>query len=220
MNLVHGESLIKMRIYQFFMSEYWVEENIRPLSHRDSDRLLIEDLEPIVNALKQKGIISWHFLREGEGWKGSQNVKHIRLRFKADNLQHLKKIRRFLKRKLDILQQNGVIVDHYVGKHGKPVRRYRDYYQGESRDFDEQVTNPKGWNLVEGCMEIGSEMALLLIKGRMNRIQLGPKYNFYKISHLFPNQCRHYPFIPLQFPLYRQNWSPNWVIYDVANPSP
>ena len=65
------------------MSEYWVEENIRPRSHQDSDRLLIDDLEPIINVLKQKGIISWHFLREDSNWRGSQNIRHIRLRFRA-----------------------------------------------------------------------------------------------------------------------------------------
>jgi len=95
------------------------------------------------------------------------------------------------------------------------VRRYKDYYQGESRDFDEQMQNPKGWSLVERYFETGSEMALLLIKGRMNRLQLGPQYNFYKISHCFPNQCRHYPFIP-RIP----NWRHNWIAYDIANPTP
>lgn len=199
------------------MPEYWVEENINPLSHQASDRLLIDDLEPIVNTLKQKGAISWHFLREDQNWKGTQNVQHIRLRFKASNLKHLKKIRRLLKRKLDILQQNRVIVDHYVGKHGKPVWRYRDYYQGESGGFDEQATNSKGWSFVERHLEIGSEMALLLIKGRMNRVQLGRDYTFYKISHLFPNQCRHYPFTLRTPP---PIWPPNWIAYDIANPSP
>jgi len=178
------------------MSEYWVEENIRPISHRDSDRLLIDDLEPIVDMLRTKGIVAWHFLREGSGWRESQRVKHIRLRFEARDLNHLKRIRRLLKRKLDTLRQNGAIVDHYVGRHGRPVRRYQDYYKGESGDFDEHVTQPKGWNLVKKSLEVGSEMALLLIKGRMNRIQLGGQYDFYKISHLFPNQCCHYPLIP------------------------
>lgn len=194
------------------MPEYWVEENIKPLSHQDSDRLLIDDLETIVNALKQKGVISWHFLREGSSWRGSQNIKHIRLRFKANNLRHLKKIRRLLKKKLDILQQNGIIIDHYVGIHGKPVRLYKDYYKGgASEAFDEQVPNPKGWSLVEKFLEIGSELALLLIKGRMNRVQLDRDFTFYKISHLFPNQCRHYPHL-LSIP--------NWIAYNVANPSP
>jgi len=40
--------------------------------------------------------VYWHFLREADNWRGSQNVKHIRLRFKAENLNHLKKIRRYL----------------------------------------------------------------------------------------------------------------------------
>ena len=57
------------------MTEYWMEENIRPVSHQDSDRLLIEDLEPIVDALKQKGVISWHFLREGDGWRETHQLK-------------------------------------------------------------------------------------------------------------------------------------------------
>jgi len=197
------------------MSEYWIEEDIRPGLHRDFDRLLIDDLEPIISVLKQKGIISWHFLRENSDWRGSQNIRHIRLRFKVKNLRHLKKIRRFLKRELDSLQRNGVILDHYVGKHGKPVRRYQDYYKGESGGFDEQVPNPNGWNLVQKFMEIGSEIALLLIKGRMGRIQLAPDFNFYKISHLFPNQCRHYPFIPSI-----RNWPQSWIVYDVINPSP
>ena len=194
------------------MTEYWVEENIRPVSHQDSDRLLIEDLEPVVYALKQRGTISWHFLREDRNWRGSQNIQHIRLRFKVDSLNQLKKIRRLLKRRLDILQQNGVLIEHYVGRHGKPVRRYRDYYQGgASEAFDEQVSNPKGWSLVEKFLEIGSELALLLIKGRMNRVQLGHDYTFYKISHLFPNQCRHYP---------HPTRTPNWIAYNIANPSP
>jgi len=198
------------------MLEYWVEENIRPLSHQDSDRLLIEDLEPIVNTLKQRGIMSWHFLRESDNWRGNQDVRHIRLRFEATDLNHLKRIRRFLKRELDILVRNGVIVDHYVGKHGNPVRRYRDYYQGESGGFDEQVATPKGWSLVERHLEIGSEMALLLIRGRMNRVQLAHDYNFPKISHLFPNQCRHYPHSIM---VQTQSGPRNWMAYDPVNPT-
>jgi len=197
------------------MSEYWVEENIRPVSHRDLDRLLIQDLEPVVHALKQKGILSWHFLREDDGWKASQNVRHVRLRIEVTDLNSLKKIRIFLKRRLDALQQNNVILDHYVGNHGMPVRKYQNYYKGESAGFDEQVAHPKGWLLVKKYMEVGSEIALLLIKGRMNLVQLGPIYEFYKISHLFPNQCRHYPFVPKI-----QNWPSSWIVYDVVNPSP
>jgi len=201
------------------MPEYWVEENIRPISHQDSDRLLVDDIEPIVKALKQRGIISWHFLREGEGWRESQRVKHIRVRFKAENLEHFKRIRRFLKRKLDILQQNRVIVDHYVGIHGKPVRFYRDYYKGgASEAFDEQVPNPKGWCLVEKFLEVGSELAFLLINGRMNRVQLGREYTFYKISHLFPNQCRHYP-MPVRAQT-QSGQTVNLIAYDPVNPTP
>lgn len=201
------------------MSEYWVEEDIRPLSHQDSDRLLIEDIEPIIDALKKKGILSWHFLREDDNWRGSQNIRHIRLRFKAKNLKDLKKIRLFLKKKLDILQQNGIIIEHYVGIHGVPVRFYKDYYKGgASEAFDEQAPNPKGWSLVEKSLEIGSEMALLLINGRMNRIQLGREYGFYKISHLFPNQCRHYP-----MPKTGRSYTGQIVTliaYDPVNPAP
>ena len=83
------------------MTEYWVEENIRPASNTDLDRLLIDDIEPIVNALKTSGIISWHYLREDEGWKVTQTVRHVRLRRRLSNLQQLKSARLFLKRRLD-----------------------------------------------------------------------------------------------------------------------
>lgn len=201
------------------MTEFWVEEDIQPISHQDSDRLLIEDIERVVDALKRKGIVSWHFLREDSGWRQTQNVRHIRLRFKAENLEHLKRIRRYLKKKLDNSQQNGLIVDHYVGRHGTPVRFYRDYYKGgASENFDEQVPNPIGWNLVEHSLEIGSEMALLLIKGRLNRLQLGTSFNFGKISHLIPNQFRHYYYT---IPPYTLNGQPMTLIaYDADNPTP
>lgn len=115
--------------------------------------------------------------------------------------------------------RNGVIVDHYVGKHGNPVRRYRDYYKGgASEAFDEQVPNPKGWSLVEKFLEVGSELALLLIKGRMNRVQLARDYNFPKISHLFPNQCRHYPMLVRMQT--QSGQSVNLMAYDPANPTP
>lgn len=200
------------------MTEFWVEEDIRPISHQDSDRLLIDDIEPIVEALKKRGIISWHFLREGDGWRETQSVSHIRLRFKAEDSAHLKKIRRHLKRKLDVLQQNGTILDHYVGIHGKPLRFYKDYYKGgASEAFDEQMPNPKGWRLVEKFLELGSELALLLIKGRMNRVQLGREFGFYKISHLFPNQCRHYP---MSVAAQTQGGRiMNLICYDPINPS-
>jgi len=201
------------------MTEFWVEENIRPTSHQDSDRLLIDDIEPIVEALKQKGIISWHFLREGDGWRETQSVSHIRLRFKTEDLEHLKKTRKYLKKKLDLLQQNRMIVEHYVGIHGKPVKLYKDYYKGgASEAFDEQMPNPKGWFLIEKFLEFGSELALLLIKGRMNRIQLGREFAFYKIAHLFPNQCRHYP---MSLTAQTQSGSIlNLIGYDPINPSP
>jgi len=77
------------------MSDDWLEENVRPLSHEDSDRLLIEDLEPVVNKLKEKGAVSWHFLRESENWRGHQRIRHIRLRFKTKILEHLKKLRSY-----------------------------------------------------------------------------------------------------------------------------
>ena len=195
------------------MTEYWVEEDIRPVSHEDSDRLLIENLEPIVDALKQEGIISWHFLREDDNWRGTEKVLHIRLRFKVNDLEQLKKIEGVLKRELDTLQQNRAIIDHYVGSHGNPVGRHEDYYQGENAVFDEHAENPKGWSFVERYLEIGSEMALLLIKGRLGRIQLGSEYGFYKISHCFPNQCRHYP------ARVTINGDPNWVAYNIAEPT-
>lgn len=194
------------------MSEYWVEENIRPLSHQDSDRLLIDDIEPIVSVLKQKGIVSWHFLRENSSWRGNQNLQHVRLRFRAKDLVHLKRIRGILKSELDSLQQNGLIRDHYVGCQGNPVRWYSKYYQGESGEFDEQVPNPQGWSLVQKYLEVGSEMALLLIRGRLNRIRLGSNYVF-DMSHYFPNQCRHYRHL-----ITIDGWS--LVAYDPINPSP
>ena len=201
------------------MTEFWVEEDIRPISRRDSDRLLIDDIGLIVEALKQQGIISWHFLRESDGWRETQSVSHIRLRFKAEDLAHLKRIRIHLKRTLDILQQNRTILDHYVGIHGKPVRFYKDYYKGgASEAFDEQMPNQKGWSLVEEFLELGSELALLLIKGRMNRVQLGREFKFYKISHLFPNQCRHYP-MPVSVQT-RSGRIINLIGYDPVNPSP
>jgi hypothetical protein len=201
------------------MPEYWVEENVRPTSHQDSDRLLIDDIEPIVRTLKHSGIVSWHFLREGDGWRENQHVSHIRLRFEAEDLRHLKRIRRFLKRKLDILQQNRAIIDHYVGIHGKPVKFYKDYYKGGSSEaFDEQRPNPTGWCLVKKFLEVGSELALLLINGRMNRVQLGREYEFNKISHLFPNQCRHYP-MPIQVQM-QSGQLANLIAYDPANPTP
>lgn len=197
------------------MTEFWVEENIQPLTHQDSDRLLIDYLEPIINKEKRKGIISWHFLREGDGWKVNQPTPHIRLRLQAKDLAHQKRTRRSLKRKLDLLQLNQQIIDHYVGSHGRPVKKFAEYYSGEQAGFDEHVQNPLGWQNVKKMLEAGSELALVLIKGRMNRVQLGNAFDFYKIAHLFPNQCRHYPFFP---PV--QNWPQNWIAYDCQNPSP
>jgi hypothetical protein len=203
------------------MPEYWIEENIQPISHQDSDRLLIDELEPLIIRLKRKGVVSWHFLREGDGWRINQNIPHLRLRFQAGDIGHLKKVRKSLKRKLDGLRRNRSIVDHYVGCHGKPVRYYKDYYCGEAVNFDERARQPVGWNLVKKSLEVGSELALLLIKGRLNRIQLGSEFEFYKISHLFPNQCRHYPGQP-NFQIIRTlpNWPANLIVYDIANPTP
>lgn len=199
------------------MPEFWVEENIRPINRQGTtiDQLLVNDIKPIVDYLKQKNILSWHFFREDSGWQGgSQNIRHLRVRFEATDLAHLKRIRMTLKKKLDDLQNNNRILDHYVGKHGRPVRLYRNYYSGENIGYDEQNIDPKGWYLVKQSLNIGSEIALLLIKGRLGNVQLGTDYTFGKISHLFPNQCRHYPFIPRA-----PNWPRDWIVYDTNNPN-
>jgi hypothetical protein len=36
------------------MTEYWVEEDTEPISHQDSDMLLIDYMEPIVKKIKNR----------------------------------------------------------------------------------------------------------------------------------------------------------------------
>lgn len=167
----------------------WVEENIRPNTPNDMDRVLFDHIRPIVDYLKQQGwLITWHFLRESRNWRGRGNqppfVLHIRFRVKTTEAE-LQNVRNYLNNELNALQQNGRIADHYRGNHGTPNQDYG----GESGNFDEVAQNPQGWNIVQKWLEAGSEIELIFLKNRFQGVQLGPRFKLPDLLHFFGNQC-------------------------------
>jgi len=172
------------------MPEFWIEENIRPNTPNDMDRVLFYHIKRIVNYLKQQGwLITWHFLRESTNWRGCgtqpPHIPHIRFRVKTREA-NLQNVRNYIKNELDKLQQIGEIADHYRGNHGTPNRDYC----GESNNFDESgVTNPEGWIVAQKWLEAGSELELILLKSRFQGIQLGPRFNLLNFLHFTGNQC-------------------------------
>ena len=170
--------------------EYWVEENIRPLSRDNMDRVLLEHIKPIVFYLKGKGwLVTWHFLRESSNWRGSGNqpplIQHIRFRVKAATDANLQSIRDFLRKVLDGLEHIGKINSHYRGNHGTPNQDY----QGESNNFDESANSPQGWDAVQRWLQAGSEIELVFLKNRFRGIQLGQRFRLPDLLHFVGNQC-------------------------------
>lgn len=170
--------------------EYWVEENIRPNVPNDLNRVLLEHVKPIVFFLKlKKWIITWHFLLETPNWRGEEGIGalHIRLRVRANSSYNIRKTRKWLKKVLDGLQNNGRIADHYAGKHGTP----NQYYRGEKRDYNQRgkTLHRNGWDVAQKWLESGSEIAFILLESRLLGVRLGPKFNIPYMLHLLADQC-------------------------------
>ncbi len=171
------------------MSEFWLEANVKPCSPQDMDRVLVEHIGGIISDLRQEDLIQrWHFLRESN-WRGQSQtqVDHIRLRLRAPNQTTLDRVKCRLTRKLDDLRSSGKISDFYYGCHGTPNHDYL----GEAGSFDEQReqrVNPKGWRVTQEWLQAGSEVALLIIEGRLCRIVLGKRFHFNDQIHFFCNQ--------------------------------
>ena len=178
--------------------EYWVEENIRPNTPDDMDRVLFEHIKTIVDDLKKRNqtqrgsLITWHFFREHEGWRAREGwrgsrVWHIRFRVRTTKAE-LQNVRKYLEKKLDLLKENGEINDHYHGGHGK----VDEDYQGESEAYDEKnIKNPEGWTTAQKWFECGSEIELIFLKNRFQGVQLGEKFNVPYLLHLFCNQSQN-----------------------------
>jgi hypothetical protein len=175
--------------------EYWVEENVRPNTPEDMDRVILEHVGPIVKFLKRKGWLeNWHFLRESQNWRNqTQLVPHIRFRIKTKSNGDLENVRNFVKAALDGLQQVGRIADHYRGNHGNLSQEYL----GESGGFDETRattstsirTISQGWSLIQIWWQTGSEIELLFLQNRFRGVQLGPRFLLPDMLHFFANQC-------------------------------
>ncbi len=170
--------------------EYWIEENIRPNTPNDLDGVLLHHVKPIVFFLKlKKWVITWHFLIETPNWRGEQGpgVLHTRLRFRADSTVNIRKTRKWLKKVLDMLQNNGRIANHYTGNNGFP----NQYYRGEKRKFNQRgkVLHRNCWEATQKWLECGSEIALILLENRIQNVSLAPNFNIPYLLHLFANQC-------------------------------
>lgn len=168
--------------------EYWVEENIRPANKTPRDEVILKVLKPIVCEIREKDILTWHFFRETDNWRGRDQVEHIRFRAKVKNEKLRESLSDYIKKKLNNFQTIGLIQDHYLGNHGAP----NDWYTGEVNDWDETSSSPKGWNLIQKHFEIGSEIAILLIEGRTKRKKLGIRFKFSDINHFLGNQTAHF----------------------------
>lgn len=172
--------------------EYWIEENIQPAIERSRDEIILDVVKPLSLEAKKRGALSWHFLREPDNWKGQGakgKVNHIRFRVRVRDDEDQNSMADYIKNELDVFQAKGLILDHYLGSHGTP----KQWYIGEASDFDENDTNPNGWIFVQKFLEVGSEIAILLIEGRSGKTTLGSQFNFHKIHHCFGNQSAHFP---------------------------
>lgn len=109
---------------------------------------------------------------------------HIRLRVRAPDQQRLSQAQTILTTELNRLKQSNLIADHYPGSHGTPG----SVYAGEAGGFDENRTNPKGWRTTQAWLQAASEVALLIIEGRIGQLQLGGRFHFNDHIHFFCNQ--------------------------------
>lgn len=166
-----------------------MEENIRPNNPNDMDRVLFYHVRPIVHFLKLKRwLLTWHFLRESENWRGNQRplIPHIRFRVRAESETNLNQLRNWLTTVIDGLQHAGMIADHYWGNHGNPAQDY----QGESANFDEGGTRlPQGWDAVQRLLQAGSEIKLIFLRSVFRQSPLAPRFILPDILHFFANQC-------------------------------
>jgi hypothetical protein len=165
--------------------EYWVEENIRPTNPDQADSVLVQRIKPLIDDLKEQGIITWHFLREDSGWRGREKIPHIRLRVRARDKSQQLSLKCFLATKLDELQKLGEVLEHYWGNHGRP----NEEYQGEPDNFDEEALSPEGWNITQRYFQACSEIAPLVIEAQLRNTHLGPRFNLCELVHFLPNPC-------------------------------
>jgi len=177
--------------------ESWIEEDIRPNTGNDMDRVLVEHIGRMVDYLKQKPgyLESWHFLRESTNWRGQGKnppfIHHIRFRVRT-RPDSLRDVEKYLTDELNKLRSIGEILDYYPGNHGTPTDSHRtptDRYAGEALDYDEPEANPKGWIVAQKWLEAGSEVELVLLANRFHKRGLGKKFNSGYLCHLFCNQC-------------------------------
>lgn len=170
--------------------EYWMEENIKPNTPNDMDRVLFYQIRPIVYFLKRRSrMLAWHFLRESGNWRGNPQVvmPHIRFRVRAESETNLNQAQIWVTKVLDGLQNVGIIADHYLGNHGNPNQTY----QGERGNFDEIITGhpPQGWDAIQTWLQSGSEIELVFLSNVFRRAGLGARFNLPDILHFFANQC-------------------------------
>jgi len=155
------------------------------------DRVLSYHVTPIVHFLELRGwILTWHFLRESENWRGRGNqsplVPHIRFRVRTESETNLNHVRNWLTIVFDGLRDAGRIADHYRGNHGNPNQDY----QGESTNFDETGTGrPQGWKAVQRWLRAGSEIELVILRSVFRGAQTAPRFRLPDILHFFANQC-------------------------------
>jgi len=167
------------------VSEYWIEENIRPANPDQADSVLVQRIKPLIDDLKEQGIVTWHFLREGPGWRGRERIPHIRFRVRARDESQQRSLRCFLATKLDELQKLGEVLEHYRGNHGKP----NEEYKGEPDNFDEEALGPEGWDITQRYFQSCSEIALLVIEAQLRNMRLGPRFNLCELVHFLANPC-------------------------------
>jgi len=169
--------------------EYWVEENVKPNTPSEIDRVLHQHIRPIVHYLKQKDlVVFWHFLRESGNWRGDEQplTLHIRFRVRTQSQTDLNSVRTWLTTVLDGLQSVGKIADHYRGNHGTPNQDYG----GESANFDETgMTLPQGWIAVQRGLQAGSEIELVFLSSVFRGARLAPRFRLPDILHFMANQC-------------------------------
>jgi hypothetical protein len=134
----------------------------------------------------QRWVVYWHFLRESENWRGSNNqlILHIRLRV-CVNETNLQIARTYLSTELDSLRTQAIISDHYRGNHGNPNQEYN----GEAANFDENSVNPEGWKITQKWLEVGSEIEMVFLKNGFQGCVLGNRFVLPDLLHFVANQC-------------------------------
>lgn len=153
------------------------------------NRVLFEHVRPLVHHVNKQGwLLTWHFLRESENWRGKGKqpplVSHIRFRVRTTE-PHLQALRSYLQNELDSLQRSGRIADHYRGDSGTPNQDY----VGESNKFDERaVPRPEGWAAVQRWLRAGSEIQLIFLKNAFQGVLLGRRFKMTDILHFYCNQ--------------------------------